>query len=975
MTTRTDAKAEKSFANSILPWIVAASAAVVYLLTLNHWLSFKNLLAVSRATGQTWVPQVRLPCFTLVTSPFHWLPAAWVPIAMNLFSVVCAFFVLVLLARSVALLPQDRSQKQREREQGPFGLLSSPLAWVPIVLAVFACGLQLTFWENATSLSSGMFDLLLFAYSVRCLLEYRISGRESWILRAAVVYAAAATDTWVLIALFPGFLAAIIWMRGLSFFQLEFISRLFLCTIVGLLLYLYLPLLHWRHNGYFWLPLKENITAQFTQIVYIVRYTPHHVQFLLGLTSLLPILAISIRWKSSFGDTSEIGIILATWVFHLFHAALLVLCLFSMFDTGFGLRDPEGRFPILTANRDQLLPLYFLSALSIGYLSGYFLMVFGSITKRSRRLPKGGENKFLNGLSLAVIGLLLVLTPIGLLYKNIPEIKITNGPALQNYASLVTEHLPPHAILLSDSATPLMITQSWLQRHQQDTNFVFLETQSLRSPNYYRFQTRYEPDLLPKVYAQVTNDVALNDLEMLNLLMAMAEKRPIYYLHPSFGVFFEAFHAVPHGLVYELQLYSTNRVLAAPPLPDSIITENENFWKQHDPEMRAIASVVTGPISDKDMTPRQHFLQNLHIPLEKNFETLQLGTVYSRSLNTWGVEAQRSGRLENAAAHFARALDLCPENLVARANGDFSKKLRAGERVNVESPVAFEQRFGKFGDWEQVLNFYGMFDEPTGCLAEGIVFARGRLNRQAAQCFERTLALAPESVLARLWLARVYLVLREPENAFPLISELKQRQDLFAEAAIAPADIFQIELAANYAGTNTDRVQHLIRTALTQQPPEPTILDTAAQVTVFNRDFTNALHVVNKQLETAPNDLTKLVNKGFIQVQMKDFEGSIAPLSKAISIQSTNATALLCRAAAYLQLDKLDNAQRDYQTLEKMNPDAYPAYHGMAEIAWRRKDTNAAIQYYQKDLSAVPPNSPEANFAASRLKSLKPGSP
>src|SRR6185437_3849942 len=59
----------------------------------------------------------------------------------------------------------------------------------PPVLATLACGLQLTFWENATTLSSGMLDLLLFAYSVRCLLEYRISKQESWILRAAVVYA------------------------------------------------------------------------------------------------------------------------------------------------------------------------------------------------------------------------------------------------------------------------------------------------------------------------------------------------------------------------------------------------------------------------------------------------------------------------------------------------------------------------------------------------------------------------------------------------------------------------------------------------------------------------------------------------------------------------------------------------------------------------------------------------------------------
>jgi len=301
MTTRTEARAEKSFVSALLPWIIAGLLAIVYLLTINSWISFKNLQAVARASGQTWTPEAYLPLFTLVTSPFHWLPVTWIPIAMNLFSVICAFFVLALLARSVALLPQDRTARQREREQSPFGLLSIPLAWIPPVLAVLVCGLQLTFWENATTLSSGMFDLLLFAYTVRCLLEFRISRRESWLLRATVVYAATATDNWLLIALAPGFLAAMIWLQGFAFFQLRLLARLFLCALAGLLFYLYLPLLHLRSDGLFWLALKANVSAQFSQIEYTFRYAPHHVQFLMALTSLLPILVIAIRWKSSFG--------------------------------------------------------------------------------------------------------------------------------------------------------------------------------------------------------------------------------------------------------------------------------------------------------------------------------------------------------------------------------------------------------------------------------------------------------------------------------------------------------------------------------------------------------------------------------------------------------------------------------------------------------------------------------------------------
>ena len=75
---------------------------------------------------------------------------------------------LALLARSVALLPHDRTHDQRQKERSEFSLLSIRAAWLPPVLAALVCGLQLTFWENATGCASAeMFDLLLFAYVIR----------------------------------------------------------------------------------------------------------------------------------------------------------------------------------------------------------------------------------------------------------------------------------------------------------------------------------------------------------------------------------------------------------------------------------------------------------------------------------------------------------------------------------------------------------------------------------------------------------------------------------------------------------------------------------------------------------------------------------------------------------------------------------------------------------------------------------------
>jgi tetratricopeptide (TPR) repeat protein len=973
MTNRTEAGAEKSFVSTLLPWIIAGLLAVVYLLSVNHWLSFKNLQAVARATGLNWTAEVYSPLFTLVSSPFRWLPESLVPLAMNIFSVVCAFFVLVLLARSVALLPQDRTRDQRERVHNAFGLLSTSTAWIPVVLAALAFGLQLTFWENATTSSVGMFDLVLFAYSVRCLLEFRISKAESWLLRAAVVYAAAGSDTWVMLLLFPAFLGAIIWMKGLGFFHLRFLARLFLSFLAGMLFYLYLPLLHWRTDGFFWLPLKENMSAQFFNAEYIFRYTPHYVQLVLILTSLLPIFVIGIRWKSSFGDTSRTGAALAKWVFHLTHLALLGVCIWAAFDPAFSLRDASGRFPVLYTYRDAFLPFYFIGALAIGYLAGYFLLIFRPIIRRGRQVAP--PQKFFNSLSTIFIYALLVLTPLGLLYKNIPQIKITNGPMLQNYASLLTEHLPQNGVILSDNSGSLLLAQTALARAGKASDYLFLDTHALKSAAYYRFQTRQHPDRWPEIPTNLNNNAVVGDMRLVNLLKSLAEKHPIYYLQPSFGYYFETFYPVPHGLVRELKLYPDNKAVSPPPLSEAVFTENETFWKKHDSELRELLPLITPPVITQKSTPRQRWMEKMHIPFEKNFQAIQIGAIYGRALNNWGVEAQRMGRLEAAGAHFDEATQLFPDNIVARANSDFNQKLRKGERVKVDNPSAFESRFGNFEGWEQTLNLDGIFDEPTGCLAQGIVFARGRLDREAAQNFERTLALAPESLLARLWLARVYVVLGLPEKAFPLVDELRSRTNAFAAAAIDTSDVFQIELAASYVSHDSDRLERLVKSTISKRPPDPALLATASRVCGYYGDYTNTLVLADKQLELSPDNVGILINKAYAHIQLADYSNAIAPLSRAISLQPTNSAAIYSRAVCYFETGRLDESQHDYEKLQKLNPKAYPVYRGLGEIAFQKKNTNAAIKYFEQELTLAPPGSPELQFATNRIKSLRTGGP
>jgi hypothetical protein len=142
MTMEPEVRSERKYVRAFLPWVVAAAAVVVYLTTLNRWVSLSSLQQVATVSGWTWQPELYGPVFWLVTYPFRWLPAHAIPLALNLFAAVCAALSLALLARSVALLPHDRTHEQRQRETNRFGLLSIPAAWLPPVLAALVCGLQ-----------------------------------------------------------------------------------------------------------------------------------------------------------------------------------------------------------------------------------------------------------------------------------------------------------------------------------------------------------------------------------------------------------------------------------------------------------------------------------------------------------------------------------------------------------------------------------------------------------------------------------------------------------------------------------------------------------------------------------------------------------------------------------------------------------------------------------------------------------------
>jgi tetratricopeptide (TPR) repeat protein len=539
----------------------------------------------------------------------------------------------------------------------------------------------------------------------------------------------------------------------------------------------------------------------------------------------------------------------------------------------------------------------------------------------------------------------------------------------------MAEALPPaRAVLLSDEPTRLLLLHAYTALSGKDKGYLFLDTVSLAYPDYHRFLARQYPRAWESNPPKGTGSRA-DPLLLVHVIAALTRTNSLYYLHPSFGYYFEWFRPEPHGLVYKLVPYPTNSLFA--PLPNKEqIAENEAFWAKADKEaLQPVLSAVAAPDRRADSGLMDRLMQALHVVREPNREAAAAGRFYSQALDYWAVELQKCGRLTNAAAHFQRALELNSDNLVAQVNLECNRNLQAGRETTVQLSRSIEDEFGKYRNWEAIMGENGPFDEPNFCFEQGRVFARNNLYRQAAAEFDRARVLAPENLSARIWLAQLYVISRMPGEALRLIDQIRAEPNLLQLVGTNRTELLFVETSAHLAKDDLPGAQATVQSATAQYPGDAAILATATQVYMNYGRYSNALNTIEQELKLAPTNTNALVNKGFACIQVGAFEQAIPPLTRALAIDTNNYSALLNRAIASLRADKLEPAQRDYEVLQKDFPTTFQIYYGLGEIAWRKKETNVAARHYQLYLANAPTNTAEAKFVAARLKELKPGSP
>ena len=955
-----------------LPWVTASTALVLYLLTLSHWVTLTSTPAVAKLVGWDRFPTISAPFLYLLSLPFKLSPVTLQPLLLNGFAALLGAFVVGLLTRSVLLVPHDRTKEQRTRERGILSLLSAPLWWLPPVFAGAALMFQLSFWENATAQTGEMLDLLFFSASIYYLLDYRLCGRNAQLYKLALVYGMGITNNWALIAFFPLFLGSIVWIKGRSFFSFEFLGKMVGCGLLGLLPYLILPFLASRDESLgstFFDLLRQQLASQKTALMQF----PRSRLLFMSLTSIVPVIFMGVKWPSSFGDTSKAGTSATNLMFRVLHGLFLVACSWVMFDPKFS--------PRYLGNGFALLPLYYLTALSIGYFAGYFLVLFAPA--KSKSTHRGANSIPLAPVFQGAILIAGIAVPAALLINNLSELRSKNGPALRNYIQGLYDSLPAEsALVLSDNRYDLLLLEGLQTEAGKKGHHLLIETKLLEWRFYHRNLSQAYPNRLPLMNNVERLPEPIDSLLLVQYLYALGKSNPVFYLHPSFGYFFEAGFLKPRGTLFEMVFYSEAN-FSAPPLLASEVDAIESRWKSR---MPALSEVVKGV--------------EMEVP-----DLALLGTWYSRTLNFFGVELQKVNRLQEAGAWFDMAVKLNPQNVAALINKQFNESLGKDRSKALDFGNEVKDLVKQYANWGDLLVVNGPIDEPSFCFELGTQFAQGGNYHQAAAEFLRVQVWEPNNLLNQISLARAYHFGSAPDNALKTIEVIEKspsapnlQKEQFLELArikalakyslkdFPGAEMTLLDSEARYPRDSTvlnslfDLYYHhgdtkkalaTVEKLLSHAPDNIEALLKQVGLLIQERTFDKAMAVLDQILKVQPNHEIALLNKGAIHIHNKNFAEALKPLERMLERNPDHFAAKLNRAIVFLQTERWKEANKDYAALAQVNPDSHVIVYGLAESAFHLDEKKQALEYFQKYLKIAPPGTLEIQTATTRLNSLK----
>jgi tetratricopeptide (TPR) repeat protein len=932
-----------------LPLQVALGALVLYTLTLSHGVTMNSLALTAKIAGWNSEPMLGQPLLWLLTLPLRLLPEAWTAWELNFFSAVIAALTLGLLARSIQLLPWNKPW-----ENAQAGAL-------PVLLACVLCGLEFNFWQEATAATGEMLDLLLLATSVWLLLEYRVRRESRWVNAAAFVWGLGMTENWLMLLTLPIFVVSLIWLRKRHFLRPSFLLRMAGLGLAGFSFYVLLPLANGLNPhspwslGQAWLASLRQ-SKNLIQIFYHQFWMSHQlVTLAVAVYFLVPTLACLVRLREDGVKNKSRVERFQLWIYWRVRLALLLACLVLAFDPVIGPRQ------ILHQQLGVSMPLLtfdYLNAVGAAFLAGNLMLISqraGLRRQRSKNKIKWRQLEFPFG--AACLGLLIL----GLVGKNAGAILNPNFHPLQRFGELAFESLPAGpGIMLADEPQKLWVFQAALAHQRRRADWLAVDTHQL--PNVaYRARLEHRRAL---GWLTDENRHELSPIETTHLLEQIARTNRLFYLHPSYGAFFERFYLEPNGASYKMILRESQNP-ELPQLSAAVVNANENFW--NNAWQNELEPLV--PAAARRLTDRQIKLEKLGFTRTPRIQNLLLADWYSMTLDGWGVMLQGQGRWSGSQQRLEQALQLNTNNFSARISLVCNTNLQSGRKLGLAELHTVAGQLENPRRLSLLMNQCGPFDEPVFCYLLGCTYAQSGLLLQAARQFERTRSLAPGVPAPEFALADVYTRLQQTDRARPIISHLRdEAKKISADGAV---DFELAVLEANFwlAQTNIANARNALQSVLQQHPDDPQIRNRVMSAYLAFGDFTNALQIVNAQLDQSPDDVPGLNRQAAILIQSGNPAAAIPVLNRVLTL-TNQPMARLNRAIAQLACQDFAAAETDFRDLDKSGWEPGRVNYGLAAIAEQRHDTNQIVHCLRLCLSNTPAGTLFWHEASIRLQRL-----
>lgn len=934
----------RRFATRVLPWLIAAGFFVIYLLTLNHWVSANSLGLVAQISG--WDGQVpfQSPLMWLITRPLRLLGEQNVPLAANALTALLAAASMGLLARCVAIFPADRTHSQRIRGQIEGLPLDAPFNWVPPLLAAGLLGFQLTFWEHATVVTGEMLNLFLFAFAARCLAQYRLDERDWRLQQFMFVLGLGCANDWSMVAYLPLFLLALVWVVGWDLLNARRLVTLVVSLAFGLLLYLLMPIVAAGAPG-----MSGSFGGRFAELLkyqkVLVLTAPRSRALLMALILLLPLAFVAVRWPS--GGSSSTDQRIKNFFLILLRLLWLVAGVYVAYDQTVSVRTLVTTHP--QGGGLTLLTYSWVGALAVGVSAGWLVLLgTASPDKKWQRTASGVS--ILSKLGAAICIVATVAIPASLAWRNLPNLRVQNGPILARLADDLRRSLPDKpAIVLTEDKFLSTVLQAALRRDASSPRHLLLQTRSAVLSEYrQQVAARHAADF-PELTAFARAETNVAGV-FLDLLYTTARAGRAFYLNPVVfdprnSFLLESLRTRPQGLVYAVEPYAPGEI-SPPPLTaaqaDRLVTD----WSGRMENVAAVTNGAAAKVLTAEIAAR----------------------IYSRAANATGVELQRSGRLVEAGRLFALAQDLVPDNVAAIVNAGVNVALQAGKPITPEVRKALNGLPPL-----AVVEAFGPVDEPEflGTLALALSQAQVPLPRAAAVAASRALELAPQNVGAAEAFARAALAAGEAKLAADAVSKARQ---LATAAGVSPRALAGIELLQARLLIGSNDIQGAEKTlveAWKRFPDDAPLIEGISDFYSSLGMATNALLYTDHYLRLHKDDDVILARRGGLLVEAGRAAEAVEVLDGVLGRRPDNYEARLSRGAAQLLLNKPAAARSDFEFLLKQNPNFARALLGLGRACLAEKNEGDAQRHFQKVVELTPTNSVFHLAAKGQLESLQ----